>query len=475
MTTSSQPPRRRILSRLVLVLAGLLLAAIACLLVLALVEATTQMQPLSRLIGWTLGYTRQPASSTVADASPAVTFTPTPVPPPTDTPIPPTPTPPPPTPTPTDTATATSSPTPAPPSETPTATLPPTDTPTATQPPTNTPTATLPPTATPTPNSVATATAAVQATATARTRATALARTPTVTRAPATPAAPPAGRVSGSIAFPVFDANRQTYDLYLANADGAGMRRLFAQASAPSLSPNGQRLAYRNWQADQRGIITVNMDGSNGARRTEYLEDGAAVWSPDSGRLTFFSRREADRQPRLFSQDINLNAEAQVLLQNFAAIYGEMPSWLADGRVVYKATSPEMGIGVVNADGSGFRMLAADASATAPSGSRTGPFVVFMSQRDGNWEIYRVNQDGGGLTRLTQNPASDGLPVWSPDGRSIAFASNRSGAWAIWAMNADGSNQRQLFALPGPLDGRVGGEPDFVHRGWVEERISWGP
>ena len=42
-------------------------------------------------------------------------------------------------------------------------------------------------------------------------------------------------------------------------------------------------------------------------------------------------------------------------------------------------------------------------------------------------------------------------------------------------MNADGSGQRQLFTLPGSLDGRVGGEPDFVHHGWVEERISWRP
>ncbi len=468
MTTPPKPPRR-LLGRLVLILAGLLLAAIACLLVLALVEAITPLQPLSRLVGWTLGATRPAVETVAADLPPASTFTPTPLPPPTDTPLPPTPTPPPPTATPTDTPTPTASPTPAPPSETPTPTLPPTATPTPTAPPTNTPTAT------PTANRVATATAAVQATTAARARATALARTPTATRAPATPAPPPAGRLSGSIAFPVFDGNRQTYDLYLAGVDGSGMRRLFAGASAPSLSPNGQRLAYRSWQADQRGLFTVNMDGSGGRRRSEYLEDGAAVWSPDGGRLIFFSRRETDRQPRLYSQDINLNAEAQSLTQNFAAIYGEMPGWLADGRVVYKATSPQTGLGVANADGSNFIMLAADGSATAPAGSPTGPFVVFMSLRDGNWEIYRIDANGGGLTRLTQNAANDGLPVWSPDGRSIAFVSNRNGAWAIWAMNADGSGQRQLFTLPGSLDGRVGGEPDFVHHGWVEERISWRP
>ena len=50
-----------------------------------------------------------------------------------------------------------------------------------------------------------------------------------------------------------------------------------------------------------------------------------------------------------------------------------------------------------------------------------------MSQRNGNWEVYRVNLDGTGLTRLTDNGANDGLPVWSPDGSSIAFASNHDG------------------------------------------------
>lgn len=463
------------MSRLVLLLAGLLLSAVACMLVLALVEATTQSQPLSHLIAWTLGYTRQPADPSASDLALAVTYTPTLVPTPAETPVPPTPTPLPPTATATDTATPTASPTPAPPTDTPTATLPPTDTPTATLPPTDTPTATLPPTATPTPNVAASATTAVQVTATARARATAVARTPTATRAPTQPAPLPAGRVSGRIAFPVFDASRGAYDLYMANADGSNLIRLFAQASQPALSPNGQQLAYRNWQADQRGISTVNLDGSNGRRRTEYLEDGAPAWSPDGGRLIFFSRREADRQPRIYGQDINTNAEARVLTQDFTAVYGEMPSWLPDGRVVYKATSPQAGIGAVNADGSGFRMLAADTGANAPAASPNAPFVAFMSQRDGNWEIYRINTDGNDLIRLTQNPAHDGLPVWAPDGRSIAFVSNRSGAWAIWAMNADGSNQRQLFALPGSLDGRVAGEPDFVHHGWLEEKISWRP
>jgi TolB protein len=37
-----------------------------------------------------------------------------------------------------------------------------------------------------------------------------------------------------------------------------------------------------------------------------------------------------------------------------------------------------------------------------------------MSSRDGNLEVYVMNADGSGQTRLTDNPAADGSPAWSP-------------------------------------------------------------
>jgi dipeptidyl aminopeptidase/acylaminoacyl peptidase len=70
--------------------------------------------------------------------------------------------------------------------------------------------------------------------------------------------------------------------------------------------------------------------------------------------------------------------------------------------------------------------------------------IAFASDRDDNFEIYVVDPDGGGLTRLTNNPAEDLGPAWSPDGTRIAFVSNRDGNQEIYTMNADGSNQTRL-------------------------------
>ncbi len=72
------------------------------------------------------------------------------------------------------------------------------------------------------------------------------------------------------------------------------------------------------------------------------------------------------------------------------------------------------------------------------------PRIAFMSDRDGNLEIYRMNLDGGEQVRLTNDPAEDGFPMWSPDGRQIVFHSNRGGDFEIYVMSADGSRQRPL-------------------------------
>lgn len=74
--------------------------------------------------------------------------------------------------------------------------------------------------------------------------------------------------------------------------------------------------------------------------------------------------------------------------------------------------------------------------------------IVFTSLRDGNWEIYKMDADGGNQTRLTHNHVNDYAPVWSPDGSQIAFERVQDGNWEIYVMDADGGNQRNLTNHP---------------------------
>ena len=78
--------------------------------------------------------------------------------------------------------------------------------------------------------------------------------------------------------------------------------------------------------------------------------------------------------------------------------------------------------------------------ACRPEGPGATGLLAFVSERDGNSEIYVVNGDGTGLRRLTDNAGPDIDPAWSPDGKRIAFASDRGGSMDIYVMDADGSN-----------------------------------
>ena len=53
--------------------------------------------------------------------------------------------------------------------------------------------------------------------------------------------------------------------------------------------------------------------------------------------------------------------------------------------------------------------------------------VVFVSNRDGNDEIYVMNSNGSTPRRLTENNKRDLAPVWHPSGNRIAFTSTRDG------------------------------------------------
>lgn len=104
-----------------------------------------------------------------------------------------------------------------------------------------------------------------------------------------------------------------------------------------------------------------------------------------------------------------------------------------------------------------------------PGEDKAKGHIAFVSERDGNAEIYAVEPDGSGLTRLTNHPAFDGDPAWSPDGQRIAFRSQRDGNNEIYVMNADGTGVLRLTFHPGD-DLRPAWSPDGQQIAFVSNR-----
>ena len=85
-----------------------------------------------------------------------------------------------------------------------------------------------------------------------------------------------------------------------------------------------------------------------------------------------------------------------------------------------------------------FELVAADSTSR----------IAFTTARDGNNEIYTMNADGSGVTRLTNDAAIDRNPAWWPDSARILFESRRDGNSELYAMNADGSGVTRLTTDP---------------------------
>ncbi len=121
------------------------------------------------------------------------------------------------------------------------------------------------------------------------------------------------------------------------------------------------------------------------------------------------------------------------------------PRPTTSGKIAYASG----GIFVMDADGRHLTKLSG--TGTDPAWSPDGKEMVFAGVVDGRSQIYLMNSDGSGKTRITHTLDNDSEPVWSADGKRIAFVSNRNGTGLnltsnsqIYTMNADGSGETRL-------------------------------
>lgn len=90
--------------------------------------------------------------------------------------------------------------------------------------------------------------------------------------------------------------------------------------------------------------------------------------------------------------------------------------------------------------------------ASSPSSSAG---LLFDSNRTGNYEIYRANLDGSGVTQLTTGTSYDSFwPKVSPNASQILFYRTPAGVHdldytkaSLWMMSASGANVHQVLAV----------------------------
>jgi serine/threonine protein kinase len=289
--------------------------------------------------------------------------------------------------------------------------------------------------------------------------------TPRPTTAPAT-AVPPAGSLTGRIAFTVYNPGIGSYALYTVRPDGSELHAVLDYVHQPDISPDGERIVVDGVGGGIDDLWSLKIDGSDRRQLTTHTDDHFPTWAPNGQSVTFSSTRQGDGLYRLYTiyNPIGTGKTKFVL--------GDYPVWLPTWEVVFNGcdygwgTGARCGLWRVS-DGRQPLQITDNPQDICTDG--TGAEILFLRPDGDNWDIYRVGLGGGSPTRLTDSPGNDGPAAFSPDGTTIAFLSARSGRWALHTMNRQGGNVRKVIDLP------MGGNYNAAPLPWTSERISWGP
>ncbi len=187
-----------------------------------------------------------------------------------------------------------------------------------------------------------------------------------------------------------------TYELKLADSDGARARTLF-ESTQPLLSsswaPDGRRVAYVSFESGRQSIVIQDIHTGSRLRVAEYRGlNSAPVFSPDGNRLALVLSRDGNAE--IYIKDL-LTGELRRITRYPSAIDTE-PSWTPDG---------------------------------------TG--LIFTSDRGGQPQIYRMDLTNSMVERLTFEGDYNARARLLPDGKNLVYVHRRERTYHIAWQNLE--------------------------------------
>jgi WD40 repeat protein len=197
---------------------------------------------------------------------------------------------------------------------------------------------------------------------------------------------------------------------------------------APNWSRNG-RLVFQSNRDGNWELYSMNGDGTGLSRLTDDdAADGEPHWSPDGKRIAF--TRNAD----LYVMRANGVGARKV------ADGADWPSWSADGTFLAYESRSGSKHGVIGGEENGVHLASPEKEDLRyPAWSPRGKVFAYDCLEGDYWHICTLDVASGSQRVLTQERANDFAPAWSPDGTRIAFISDRDGNDQVFVMRADGT------------------------------------
>ncbi|NBB74512.1 MAG: hypothetical protein GVY35_12645 [Bacteroidetes bacterium] len=214
----------------------------------------------------------------------------------------------------------------------------------------------------------------------------------------------------------------------------------------------------------------------------DFLPDGGIVYGEGLNEATDLARFAPDGLPPLVSAELDGSKRREVFHRENKRPWAPATCghWIAftEGTPFAPGTE-DVDIWKVRTDGTGAVNLTAesDANDALPAWSPDCERIFFRSFRDGNANLYAMDDDGGHVLRITDRPGIETTPDVSPDGERLALVTDRDGAgWKIWIQQIDGSQGRFLEpnrrGLAG-IDMHPRFSPDGTWVVFVSDRGGW--
>jgi Tol biopolymer transport system component len=275
---------------------------------------------------------------------------------------------------------------------------------------------------------------------------------------------------NGAIAFTSLRSGDNSNQIYRMNNGGSGQTRLtsFGTNYQPAWSADGAKIVFTNRSSDggDYEVYRMNGDGSGTTNLTnDPTVDLSPAWAPNNHKV-FFSRQvggdqdiyaitlNADGTPFQLTQIVNMvGNDTQVAVSP----NGKKIVWVNDFSG--KNEIFEMNAVPQSSTNSPVQLTnSTQGNNIQPDWSPDGTKIVFASNRfrrasnpDGGYEIYTMHPSGSIIDLLTvSNRADNSDPVFSPNSAKVAFVSTRDGNAEIYKMDSDGSNQANLTHNPAP-------------------------
>lgn len=193
----------------------------------------------------------------------------------------------------------------------------------------------------------------------------------------------------------------------------------------PSWTPDGRGMLF---QANLHGsaLYTIRADGTNPVRLSvsSNAADTVANFSPDGTKIVYnqvISTAGGIPETNIVTANADFTNKT-VILAAVSLIYNLEPRWSVNNQITY------------------------------------------FSNAGGGQDIYVINSDGTGKTRLTST-GLNGDPSWSPDGNTIVFGRAPTGNGSnlnVYTMTSTGTNVTQITNFIEPMEA---GDASFNYNG----------